>query len=201
MEATDAPREHSPSLQVTSHTMSAKRSAVVEVALAEFSALRSEIDNLANAHRAMIGLNITVVVAISGFILAEKARPQLLLVIPLASGAIGLVYQWYVLHAKHIGDYINDSLRPLLIDHTQDERVLAWEQRLRTKVYARRGSGLAGQLAYLLLFPTVPVASLAIALLYLDSGWHWAAWLAGAALSVAQVTIWFWQARKWVCWT
>ncbi len=201
MELTDAAREPSTSFQVTSNTMSVKRSPVVEVALAEFSALRSEIDNLANAHRTMINLNITVVAAIAGFILAEKARPHLLLVIPLASGAIGLVYQWYVLHAKHIGDYINERLRPLLIDHTQDERVLAWEHRLRTEVYARRGSSLAGQLAYILLFPAVPAASLAIALPYLDSGWHWAAWIAGAALSVAQVTIWFWQARKWVCWT
>ncbi|HZM79708.1 MAG TPA: hypothetical protein VFC19_28595 [Candidatus Limnocylindrales bacterium] len=64
-----------------------------KVALAEFSALRNEIDNLANAHRFMMNLNLTVVVGIVGLILAEKADPHLLFVLPIASSAIGLVYQ------------------------------------------------------------------------------------------------------------
>src|SRR5918997_5242633 len=94
------------------------------VALAEFSALRNEIDNLANAHRFMMNLNLTVVAGIVGFILADKADPHLLFVLPIASSAIGLVYQWYVVHAMHIGNYINDCLRPILVGHTRNEHVL-----------------------------------------------------------------------------
>src|SRR5687768_11405744 len=84
---------------------------VVDIALAEFSALRNEIDNLANAQRTVMNMNITVVAAIAGFVLANRADPHLLIALPIASGAIGLLYQWYIVHAKHIGDYIDDVLR------------------------------------------------------------------------------------------
>ncbi|MFI0796675.1 hypothetical protein ACH4OY_28905 [Micromonospora rubida] len=173
----------------------------VDVALAEFAALRGEIDNLASAHRATMGLNITVVVALAGFVLTNHADPHLILALPPASGAIGLVYQWYVLHAKKIGDYINEHLRPMLVEHTGDDRVLGWEHQLRTTVYPTVGSNLSGRLSYLLLFPAVPVVSLAAAVPLLDSGWYVAAWVVGAALSATQITIWARQARSWVCWT
>ena len=178
----------------------ASRSPAIDVTLAEFAALRSEIDNLANAQRTMMHLNITVVAAIAGFVLADRANPRLLLAIPLASSAIGFVYQWYILHGKRIGDYINETLRPILVEHTGDDRVLAWEHQLRTRVYAKPGSRLAGRLAYVLLFPAIPAVSLAAVIPYLGSGWHWGVWALGAVLSVAQVTMWIWQVRDWSCW-
>ncbi len=172
----------------------------VDVALAEFAALRNEIDNLAGAHRTMMNLNITVVAALVGFVLANRADPHLLLALPPASGAIGLVYQWYVLHARNIGDYINEHLRPLLAEYTGDDRVLGWEHHLRTSVYRRFGSNLSGRLSYLIIFPGVPVAGLAVTAPLLDSPWYVAAWLLGVALSATQITVWVRQARDWVCW-
>ncbi len=173
----------------------------VDVALAEFTALRSEIDNLAGAHRTMMHLNITVVAALLGFVLANRADPHLLLALPPISGAIGLVYQWYVVHAKKIGDYINEHLRPMLAEYTGDDRVLAWEHQLRTTVYPTIGSNLSGRLSYLVIFPAVPVVSLVATFPLLDSGWYVAVWIVGAALSATQITTWVWQARSWVCWT
>jgi hypothetical protein len=177
------------------------RQSAATVALAEFSALRNEIDNLANAHRFMMNLNLTVVVGIVGFVLADKADPHLLFVLPIASSAVGLVYQWYVVHAMHIGDYINDRLRPILVERTRNEHILGWETHLREVVYARRGSALAGRLAYLLLFPAVPAISLLVLLSYLDSIWYTAAWIVGAALVLTQVVLWLLNVRRWVCWT
>jgi hypothetical protein len=174
--------------------------AAVDVVLAEFAALRNEIDQLAGAQRKMINLNITAVATIVGLVLAQRADPHLLLALPVVSAAIGLVYQWYVLHAKHIGDYIDAILRPLLVAHTGDERVLGWEHQLRTTVYRRRGSGLAGRLSYLLLFPAVPAVALAATIAYLDTAWHWLAWTGGLALFGTQVTVWWLQVRRWVCW-
>ncbi|WP_329110147.1 hypothetical protein OG792_14715 [Micromonospora sp. NBC_01699] len=173
----------------------------IGVVLTEFTALRNEIDNLASAHRTMINLNLTVVVAVIGLVLANRVDQHLLLALPLASAAIGLVYQWYVLHAKNIGDYIDQTLRPLLAEYTNDDRVLAWEHQLRTTVYRRRGSAIAGQLSYILLFPSVPVVSLVATVHILDTPWYWVAWCTGVVLSVAQLTIWWVQARHWVCWT
>jgi len=72
----------------------------------------------------------------------------------------------------HIGNYINNCLRPILVGHTRNEQVLGWEAHLRETVYTRytrRGSALAGRLAYLLLFPAVPAISLLALLSYLDS--------------------------------
>jgi hypothetical protein len=188
-------------IDVQSAALGDRRQSAATVALTEFSALRNEIDNLANAHRFMMNLNLTVVVGIVGFILADKADPHLLFVLPIASSAIGLVYQWYVVHAMHIGNYINTRLRPILVGHTQNEQVLGWEAHLRETVYARRGSALAGRLAYLLLFPAVPAISLLVLLSYLDSLWYTAAWIVGAALVFTQVTLWLLHVRRWVCWT
>ena len=201
MEIVDSAQHLTRELSGTRRARPVAGPGVVDVALAEFSALRSEIDNLASAHRTMINLNITVVAAITGLVLANRADPHLLLALPLVSGAIGLVYQWYVMHAKHIGDYIDETLRPLLVEQTGDDRMLAWEHRLRTEVYRRPGSAITSRIAYVLLFPAVPAASLVVTYQHLDSPWYWTTWLAGFGLLIVQVTVWWLQARRWVCWT
>ncbi len=173
----------------------------VNIVLAEFNALRSEIDNLAVAHRAMMALNITVVSAVLGFVVANKANPHLLLILPLASAGIGLVYQWYVMHAKHIGDYINEVLRPVLIEYAADDRVFGWEDHLRTKTYDTLSSRLAGRLAYLLLFPSVPTATLIATSNRLDTTTYRLIWGIGLGLLLIQAGVWWSQVRHWRCWT
>lgn len=176
------------------------RQRATEVVLAEFAALRNEIDHLAGAQRIMINLNSTVVAAVAGLVLTQHANRHLLLALPIASGAIGMVYQWYTLHAKRIGDYIDQHLRPMLVEHTGDTRVLGWEHHLRTRAYRNWRDRLAGRLSYVLLFPAVPAVGLAVSVPFLDSAWYWLAWAAGSVLFLTQVTMWWVQARSWVAW-
>ncbi|MEV0337971.1 hypothetical protein AB0H49_03000 [Nocardia sp. NPDC050713] len=55
---------------------------VLDAALAEFVALRNELDEIGRGQRTVMNLNISVTTAIAAFVLSQRVAPQLLLVIP-----------------------------------------------------------------------------------------------------------------------
>jgi len=173
---------------------------VLTCALAEFTALRSELDEIARGQRHILTLNVTTAAAFFGFVLSQTISARLLLITPFVSAAFGLLYQQYTLHAKGTGTYIAQQLRPLIVEYAGDERLWRWEQFLQQEMYRTLSSRVAMRLAFVLLVPGVPVFSLVWVFRYLDSPWTWIAWLAGIAVLAAQLSSWLIEARgvEWI---
>ncbi|MFG1793691.1 hypothetical protein [Nocardia sp. NPDC049149] len=165
-------------------------SRIVQCALAEFAALRNELDDFSRAQRTIMNLNISGNAVIVGFVLSHKAGPQLLLVVPYLSITLGLLYQTYLLQIERIGDYVNDVIRPLLVDSTGDDRVFGWERDLRANLYLKPGTKLAGRLSFVLLILITPAVGLLWVIPFLNHGWYWLAWVGGLALYVLQLVNW-----------
>ncbi|MFD0361231.1 hypothetical protein ACFQZZ_07195 [Nocardia sp. GCM10030253] len=171
---------------------------VVDTALAEFSALRHELDELGRGQRTVMSLNITATAAIVTFILSQRVPPQLLLVVPYVSVALGLLYQTYTIHAQHLGEYINERIRPVLVEKCQDDRVFGWEGYIRGTIYRTGWSQLPMKMAFILVIPVIPLASLVCVLPVVDSAWHWLAWVGGVLLYATQLASWARLSRQFL---
>lgn len=77
------------------------------IALAEFSALRNEIGSRSTAQHTLINLSITAIGAVVGFALAQKGNLSLLLLLPILSPSLGMLYLDHALNIMNIGNYIN----------------------------------------------------------------------------------------------
>jgi hypothetical protein len=91
------------------------------VMLAEYAALRAEVDRRANVQWNVLALQLTSAGVISSLAISHASDIALLLVIPLASYMLGSRYILHDFHLKVISRYIRDSLSERLGGH------LAWE--------------------------------------------------------------------------
>lgn len=81
-------------------TTSSSPSLVLEVALHEFVKLRDEIANRSTAQWTLLGLNATATAATSGFVLANNADRNLLLLLPVLTPALGLLFIDHALNVR-----------------------------------------------------------------------------------------------------
>ena len=93
-----------------------------QVMLAEYSALRSEVDRRANIQWSVLALQITSAGVIASLAISRPADIALLLVIPLSSYMLGSRYILHDYHLRLISRYIRDSLSGRLQGN------LAWER-------------------------------------------------------------------------
>jgi IPT/TIG domain len=100
---------------------SADAQSASQVMLAEYSALRSEVDRRANVQWNVIALQITSAGVIASLAISRVADIALLLVIPLLSYMLGTRYILNAYHINLITSYIRYSLSVRLQGH------LAWE--------------------------------------------------------------------------
>lgn len=106
-----------------------------QVMLAEYSALRSEVDRRVNLQWNVVALQLTSAGVIASLAISRAADIALLLVIPLLSYMLG---QRYILHDYNIGlisKYIRESLSGRLGNH------LAWESWKAEQVESDREQG------------------------------------------------------------
>ncbi|WP_435591241.1 hypothetical protein [Nocardia sp. bgisy118] len=171
---------------------------VLDAALAEFVALRNELDEIGRGQRTVMNLNITLSTAIAAFVLSERGAPQLLLAIPYVSVALGLLYQTYTIHAQHMGEYINGRLRPVIVEKSGDERVFGWENYIRATVYQTGWSQFPMRMAFMLIIPIVPLVGLIWAAPTLRTVWHWLAWSGGVLLYLVQLVSWARLSRRFL---
>jgi hypothetical protein len=94
--------------------------------LAEYSALRAEVERRANVQWNVFALQITSAGAISGLAISNAVDLALLLVVPLSSFMLGSRYILHDFHIKLIHKYIRDSLSPRLSGGLEWER---WKQK------------------------------------------------------------------------
>lgn len=114
-------------------------SVAVSVVLAEFAALRAEIDRRSTAQHALIGLMLTVASAVSGTVLLHGELVHLLLAVPFVAGAFGMLFIDHHWMICTIGRYIGGELHPVIRELAAsgksdlDARLLAWEERVEWK--------------------------------------------------------------------
>ncbi|WP_433192743.1 hypothetical protein ACQP1G_29100 [Nocardia sp. CA-107356] len=173
-------------------------SRVIDCALAEFSALRGELDEIGRGQRTVMSLNISANTAVAAFVLSQRVAPQLLLVIPYLSVALGMLYQTYANHARYMGDYINEHLRPIIVEKAGDNRLFGWEQHMRTRLYQDSASRLPMRAAFTLIVPMIPAVGLIWSIPYLHPAWYWLAWCGGLTLFALQIVSWIKQSWDFV---
>jgi hypothetical protein len=156
----------------------------VDVAIAEFNALRAEIISHVTAQAALVGLALTAAGVILGFTVKEGADQRLLLAIPPLTLLVVLLNTAETFRAALIGRYIATELRKEL--EGQVGKIRWWESR----VAERRGRHIFLSLPeiFLLDFPAMAIFILAsgYALVQVGSGealW----WIDCGALAIAIV--------------
>jgi hypothetical protein len=87
-----------------------------QIMLAEYTALRAEIDRRAQVQWNVFALQVTSAGAVASLAIASASRFALLLIIPLSSYMFGSRYVLHDFHIKLIQRYIRESLSPRLRD-------------------------------------------------------------------------------------
>lgn len=156
-------------------------------ALADAAAIRSTIERKATHNQNVIGLHLTVVAAVAGFILAEKADLRLLLLVPLVSAALGLNVVSQYRDIRIAGEYIEQVLRPAITRYTGNGRLFGWE----TFYWQRKHDGHLAQAAAMgLIFPGVSTLALVITLPAVRTLADRVAWAVGAGMLLLLLASW-----------
>ena len=101
----------------------------VEVALAEFDAMRAEIVARIAEQGKLAALNITAIAAVGGAFLSNRVDPAVLLILPVLSVSLGLLSVDHATTIRGIARYINEGIRPILVEATGNSRILGAETR------------------------------------------------------------------------
>jgi hypothetical protein len=169
---------------------SADRSAVLQAALAEFSALRTEIKDRSSAAWALVNLNVTATAAILGFVLSDNADPRLLLVLPLVAPAFGLLFLDHAYNINNLGSYIGKRLRPLIVEVAGTGGLLGYEDAIDQYEQHRLLRFVPLGLPLTLMFSVLPLAALVFVIPSLDALWGWVVWSSGLVLVAIQSSLW-----------
>jgi hypothetical protein len=127
----------------------AEAQAATQVMLAEYSALRTEVDRRATIQWNVLALQLTSTGVIASLAISRASGAALLLIIPLSSYMLGSRYILHDFHLKLISRYVRDSLSERLQGH------LAWESWKTSQVTTATGPwGWLTPTAWNLLHPT-----------------------------------------------
>ncbi len=180
----------SPTRTESSPTAAPDRTSVVQVSLTEFNKLRDEISGRTSSAWTLLGINATVSSTVAGFVLAQKANPLLLLLLPLLTPSLGLLFIDHAVNIGNIGEYINTVLKPLLHETTGDSRLLCYEEWVDKYEEQPIRRLLPFGIPLVLLFNAVPVASLLFTITRLHTAWDWVLWATGVMMTGVQVSFW-----------
>jgi hypothetical protein len=162
------------------------RGKAVDVLLAEFNALRAEMNQKKTAQITLVSLNVTAFATIIGFVGSQKAAASFLLVLPIASSTLGLLTLAQNRDVWTAARYIENTLRPLVAEYLRDNRLLGWEVFYGSnRIHRYLNSASLG-----LLFPAASSAVLVLIISSLAGPLELIAWLCGWALILAQAAVW-----------
>jgi hypothetical protein len=100
----------------------------LQVIMNEFEALRDEVNQRATHCRTLIDINVLASGTIRGFVFENPQRVPLLLLIPVLSPVLGLLWLDHSYAIRTMGDYINDELKPaVMMAASVDTELLRWE--------------------------------------------------------------------------
>jgi hypothetical protein len=100
----------------------------LQAILAEYNALRSEIQNRSNSQSHILEIHLTTLALIIGFILSYPQHLKLLiLVIPIESSIFGLWYLFHKSSIEEIGDHIRNEIEPMVNELVRC-KAMFWEK-------------------------------------------------------------------------
>jgi hypothetical protein len=166
---------------------------VVTVALTEFQALQAEITDANSSIQTVVNLDITATAAIVGLVVTQNADPRLLLVAAGLSSALGLLYAANAFQITAIAHHIDAVLRPAVVQHTGDDRLLSWNRRFRGERPAP--ARLIRAVGVVLLFLAVPLVALVWVIPRLDDTRSWVAWGLTLCLFAVDTFVLIWGLR------
>jgi len=154
----------------------------VDVAVAEFNALRAEINSRMTAQAALVGIGLTAVGVILGLAAGEDGNERLLLAIPAVALLVNTLSAAQTHRIHLLGAYIRRDLWTFLRDQVGDLK--CWED----DVAGRRGSRLNAVVVLLIDAPAlllfVAASVLVLAVCERKDWLEWAGW-AATVLAVA----------------
>lgn len=164
--------------------------------LAEFTALRSEITSRINSQLTLILGAGTIVSAIIGVVVSQKANIALLAVVPLVTSVLGFIHTDNARFINYAAKYIRDELWPTLKEVTGCEELPSWERTV-SKIVWNHDAGLRVQnilvmpLAYGFfgVVPTACLTYLAVAGIRELHGIGLIAFILGAVLTIFYLVI------------
>jgi hypothetical protein len=163
---------------------------VSQIVLAEFNVLRKEISDRSAGAQFLMNLNITGAATIAGFVLSHKADALLLLLIPLLSPCLGMLYVDHAFNIQSLGNYIQKEITPLLIGITNEPRLMQYENRIDEYERQRLLRFLPFGLPTTVIFAVAPISSLIFTWPHLDYSWAWILWGSGLLLVAAYMVLW-----------
>ncbi|MBV1854355.1 hypothetical protein [Catellatospora tritici] len=159
-----------------------------DAVLAEYASLRAELLQKLGTQSTIINLNLTAIAGIGGIVITQRADIRLLLMLPVISGALGLLAFGEARDATVIATYIRDHQAPLLAQYIGDQRLFQYERYFQDN----RGSlrPVLISLVVGLVFPGISLASLYLVWPWLRSPLDWTAWGLGAVLLALNGLVW-----------
>ena len=139
---------------------------------AEFAAYRQEILHRSSQQYTLLALDLTALTTIAGFVLAKNADQLLLLLLPIVSSSIGLLWYDHARNIDSLGTYIRENM-PVFGGYERriDELEVAELRRVPMT------------LALLVLLVGTPISGLVFTFNDVD-GSLWALWACGLLVSV-----------------
>ncbi len=150
-----------------------------------FSACREEILARSAHQHTLISINLTALAAVAGVVLSGHADHRLLLLLPLLSSSIGLLWYDHARNIDSLGDYVRERLPA---GFTGYERYIAeLERKERRRVPMT--------FALLMLFVATPIAGLIVPIQRVR-GALWLLWAVGVGLcGICAVLLIMWMRR------
>lgn len=146
-----------------------------EDARAEFAAYRQEILTRSGHQYTLLVLDLTALTAVAGFVLSDHADRLLLLLLPIVSSSIGLLWYDDARNIDSLGDYIRERL-PTFGGYERRIAELERDEWRRVPM----------TLALLVLLVGTPVSGIVLTFHQLH-GALWVLWACGVMLSAACV--------------
>lgn len=151
----------SPEPTLSQSTLEADKQ-LIGILLAQFDACRSEIQARSSNQAAILNLNITATGVIAGYYFASNASPLVLLMIPLLSPMLGIIWSDHAINIGYLGRFIQHSIMPLL-RATLKRDLPDYEMWIRNFERDRGKRLLLLISPMLLLFAILPASSLVLA--------------------------------------
>ena len=136
----------------------------IAILLAEFGALRTEIAGRSAAQATMMQLAVTAFGALAGLAFTEYGDHRLLLLIPIISAILGLIWLDHAANISNIGDFITTEIMPALKTAADMEYLPDYEVFVRKYERTPGGFFRTFGLPPFLIFILVPLVAMIMAL-------------------------------------
>lgn len=163
----------------------------LDVLMAEFKALRDEIGSRATSSHTLININVVASGVLGGLVVNNPGRVELLLLLPILSPILGLLWIDHAHNIRNIGDYIGTTLRPAVNAVAGDDTgsLLGWEDYVDRYEQRSLLRFLPLGAPVIVLFAGIPLAALIRTTPDLGTVWQWCIWAAGALLTASFIVL------------